>query len=296
MSWLHWGILVVLVVWVQREVLAGLAERRFGRRFAVNDVGVIIGAEARTYEGAGNRAVLLFHGYNDSPQSLDGVARKLQEAGWTVRLPLLPGHGRSLRAFDSWRAEELIAYARDEYAAMRSAYSVLAVGGLSMGGAVACWLAAEADPDAVVLYAPMLFVPRPMEVAVSTARLWSLFAKYVSGGGSGSIVDPGASRSVISYRTSSRRSLEALEQIATKSAPRLGFIHQPTLVIQSKGDNRLPYDQSRHAIARIGSDDKIVIWTEGAGHVVTLDRGWDELAYETVQWLNSRFPTGETID
>jgi esterase/lipase len=60
--------------------------------------------------------------------------------------------------------------------------------------------------------------------------------------------------------------------------------------VQSEEDNRLPRDQSVHAIARIGSNDKTVMWTRGAGHVVTVDTGWKELADSTVRWLESRFP------
>ena len=32
-----------------------------------------------------------------------------------------------------------------------------------------------------------------------------------------------------------------------------------------------------------------VVWTEGAGHVLTLDYGWEELAQRTIAWLNARW-------
>src|SRR5690606_22728116 len=152
-----------------------------------------------------HRALLLIHGYNDSPASLDDIARALHAAGWTVRLPLLPGHGRSLEAWDAWTGEEAVAAVRAEYAALRATHGTVVVGGLSMGGALATWLAAEADVDGLVLFAPMLFVPRPMQVAVSTARVWSLFSRTVSGGGSRSLWDPEAQRRNISYGCSTRR-------------------------------------------------------------------------------------------
>lgn len=287
---LLWGLGAAALVWAQRAIRARRAARHFRARFAVSDDGVILGAAPRTYDAGGDRAVLLFHGYNDSPQSLEGVARVLHDAGWTVRLPLLPGHGRSLEAWDDWTAEELLAASREEFTAMRTRYRTLVVGGLSMGGAIACWLAAEADPDAVVLYAPMLFVPRSMQVAVSTARLWSLMTRYVSGRGGRSILDPEAVRRHIAYGCSSRQSLEALERIAHGTIARLGFVHQPVLVVQSEEDNRLPHDQSVHAIARIGSGDKTVVWTRGARHVVTMDFGWEALAARTADWLEARFP------
>lgn len=284
-----WLLLTGWFVWMQRGVRAVRRERRWRSRFPVNDDGIVIGAEAFTLPADRGRAILLMHGYNDTPQSVLSVARVLQAAGWTVRAPLFPGHGRALEDFDVWSGEELLAHARAEYAALRATHSTVVVSGLSMGGAVASWLAAESDAAAVVLYAPMLFVPAPMQVAVSTARLWSLFTKYISGGGRRSIRDPEAQQRMIAYGCSTRRSLEALEFVAKGTTVRLGFVHAPTLIVQSEEDNRLPREQSTHAFARIGAKDRTVIWTRRAGHVITVDHDWEALARTTVEWLSARF-------
>lgn len=285
-----WGAAALVLGWLQRSARATRREKRFAARFPAGGDGIVPGAHPRRYDGDRDRAVLLLHGYNDSPQSLDQVARVLHAAGWSVRVPLLPGHGRSLREFDAWSESDLLAFVREEYSSLRGTHRTVVVGGLSMGGALACWLGAESDAAGVLLYAPMLFVPRPMQVVVSTARLWSLATKYVTGGGRRSLHDPAASRDMIAYGTSTRRSLEALERLCLHTTARLGFVHSPVLVIQSEEDNRLPHDQSVRAIARIGSKDKTVIWTRGAGHVVTLDHGWRELAATSAAWLDDRFP------
>lgn len=287
---LAWSVVVVVLLWAQRSWRAVRRAQRFRRRFPVSAAGIVIGAEPRTLPGDPTRALLLFHGYNDSPASLDDVARRLQARGWTVRLPLLPGHGRSLEAWDDWRADDALALVREEYAALRSQSRSVVVGGLSMGGALACWLAAEADVDGVLLFAPMLFVPRPMQVAVSTARVWSLLTRHISGGGARSIRDPEAQRRSVSYGCSTRHSLEALEAIAEGAVPRLGFVKAPVLVCQSRDDNRLPEDQSRRAFARLGSRDKTAHWVSGAGHVLTMDYGWPALADAAGDWLDARWP------
>lgn len=284
-----WTLGIVTFLWAQRGLRAWLRERAFATRFPLGSDGFVRGAEPRTYGARSERALLLLHGYNDSPYSVDHIARAAHEAGWTVRVPLLPGHGRMLRAFDAWTAEEVIALARDEYAQLRATHRTVVVGGLSMGGAAAAWVAAESSVDGLILLAPMLFVPRPMEVAVSTARLWSLLTKYIGGGGRRSIRDPAAAARSISYGCSTRRSLEALERIARGTAVRLGFVRVPTLVIQSEEDNRLPADQSRHAVARIGAKDRTMVWTRGSGHVITLDYGWEKVAATTVEWLTARY-------
>ncbi len=287
---LVWSLALVIAVWMQREWRAARSGQRFRRRFPAGPDGVIIGAEPRTYLADTGRAILLIHGYNDSPRSLEWIAQRLHAAGWTVRLPLLPGHGRSLEAWDAWTADEVVTHVRDEYAALAATHHTTVIGGLSMGGALACWIAAEARPDAVVLFAPMLFVPRPMEVAVSTARLWSLFSRYLAGRGGRSILDPLAQRQQISYGCSTRRSLEAVDRLARGTAVRLGFVHAPVLILQSREDNRLPMDQSTHAWARLGSTDRTVHWVDGAGHVLTVDHGWEGLADTTLAWLAAHLP------
>lgn len=291
MAWtLATALALAAIVWAQRAWRAVRRAQRFRRRFPAGPDGVVIGAAARSYVADPHRALLLIHGYNDSPASLDDIARAIHAAGWTVRLPLLPGHGRSLEAWDDWRGDEAVAAVRAEYAALRATHATVVVGGLSMGGALAAWLAAEADVDGVLLFAPMLFVPRPMQVAMSTARMWSLVTRHITGGGARSILDPEAQRRTISYGCSTRRSLEALEVVARGTIPRLGFVKAPTLVCQSREDNRLPEDQSRHAFARIGAADKTMHWVSGAGHVLTMDYGWPALAATAVAWLDARWP------
>lgn len=290
MTALLWLAAMVAGLWVQRSWRAGRRERRFHHRHPAAASGIVIGAEPRTLVAEGSRALLLIHGYNDSPRSLEGIAARVHAAGWTVRLPLLPGHGRSLEAWGDWTAEQAIALVRDEFDALRRQHGTVVVGGLSMGGALATWVAAEAEPAGLLLYAPMLFVPRPMQLAVSTARLWNLATRYLTGGGGRSILDPVAKRAQISYGCSTRRSLEAVERIAAGTAMRLGFVKAPLLFVQSEEDNRLPEDQSRRALARLGSTDRTVHWTRGAGHVVTVDYGWEAVAATTVDWLTARFP------
>lgn len=287
---LLWLAVLAGIVWGQRAWRATRREQRFRRRFPAGDDGVIVGAEARTYVAPGSRALLLIHGYNDSPRSLDGMARRLHAAGWTVRLPLLPGHGRSLEAWDAWTADAAIALVRREYDALRATHATVVVGGISMGGALATWIAAEAEPDGLLLFAPMLFVPRPMELAVSTARIWSAVMRYLSGGGGRSIRDPEAQRQQISYGCSTRRSLEALDAIARGVTVRLGFVRAPVLFFQSTDDNRLPQDQSRRALTRLAAEDKTVHWVSGVGHVITVDYGWELIADEVGRWLAARFP------
>ncbi|HVC72922.1 MAG TPA: hypothetical protein VNC85_04050, partial [Mycobacteriales bacterium] len=53
------------------------------------------GAEPFRHEG-GRTGALLVHGFTGSPQSLRGWAQYLADAGLSVELPRLPGHGTTV--------------------------------------------------------------------------------------------------------------------------------------------------------------------------------------------------------
>ena len=56
---------------------------------------VIAGAEP--YSASGDtRGALVLHGFTGNPQSMRGLAVALADAGFTVEMPLLPGHGTAI--------------------------------------------------------------------------------------------------------------------------------------------------------------------------------------------------------
>ena len=63
-------------------------------------------------QDGGDVGVLLCHGFPGAPGSMRPWADHLVDAGYTVRLPLLPGHGTKWQdanrtTFDDWRGDLL---------------------------------------------------------------------------------------------------------------------------------------------------------------------------------------------
>jgi carboxylesterase len=295
MPWAEWigfaaafGVLV-LVWWPVRLVIAQHAERQFEAAYRRNPDGIIIGAESLLLRGTRPGAVLVLHGYNDSPQAVGSMAGALHDAGWTTYAPLLPGHGRTLRAFAESRAADWIQGARDALAQLRRDHKAVAVCGLSMGGALALLLAAE-EPDirAVVGLAPYLQLSWPMRIMLALSPVAALGAKYVAGGGRRSVHDVQAGERMIAYRLSTPRLLRELAIVANRAFDALPRVHQPVLIIQSREDNRIPVRLAEAAFARIGSSDKLLDWRTGTGHVLTVDYGHSEVERMVVAWLSTR--------
>jgi carboxylesterase len=108
---------------------------------------VMPGAEPFEHDG-GPVGVLLCHGFTGSPQSLRGWAEHLAQAGLTVSLPRLPGHGTTWPEMNNTRSEDWYAEAARAFEVLRGKTEEIFVMGLSMGGCIALRIA-ELRPDAV---------------------------------------------------------------------------------------------------------------------------------------------------
>jgi carboxylesterase len=282
--------LAIVAVWL--VLRAGIARRR-ERTFVATHVfgadGVMVGAESVTLAGTRRGAVLLLHGYNDSPQSLHFVAAALNAHGWTVRVPLLPGHGRRLEDWAATGAAEWEGAARAELVALQRSHAEVAVGGLSMGGALAFMLAAE-QPSvrAVIGFAPYLHASLSVELLQFIAPVASFGARYFASGGAASVHDPVAAEEMIAYRYSTPHLAVELEKIVRITRKGLARVRQPVLVVQSREDNRIPVKSAAESFERIGSNDKTLHWTTGNGHVVTVDYGHEAIEQVVTDWLESR--------
>ncbi len=281
------ALLVVVVAIGFRFRVQHSIERATVARRPLGPTGIIHGAEPIDLRGAGPGAVLLLHGFNDTPQSLIPLAAELQERGWTVRVPLLPGHGRTLREFARSRAADWLGAARRELAALRVGHSAVAIAGLSMGAALATILAAD-SPDlvALVLLAPYLEVPLWIRVAVRGYWVIDAVMPYVRGGESQSIHDPLARSRSLAYDAATARLVWELSTIVRDARAALPRVRTPTLIIQSRADNRVPPQVAERALARLGASERRLVWTARGAHVITVDEGATEVASIAADWLD----------
>ena len=280
------------LLYAMRALRARAVERAFDARFAAqrNAHGVIAGAESFTLKSPSDRAIVLLHGYNDSAQVMRWPAAAFHAAGWTVYAPLLPGHGRSLAAFAATDADQWLAAARDAVDAAMEQHRHVAVGGLSMGGALATIVAAESPAvRAAVLFAPFLVHSGRLGAIAALWPLLTLGTRYLTGGNaSKSIRDPAAREAIIAYGCSTPRLMREVRRVVQRARAALPMVRQPVWIAQSSDDYRIPVDDAQRAFDLLGSADKHLHWTTGNGHVITMDYGHEELAVEAVRWIESR--------
>jgi carboxylesterase len=106
---------------------------------------LLTGAEPFSADG-GRTGVLVLHGFTGSPQSMRPWAQYLAGAGFTVRLPLLPGHGTSVADMARTGWMDWYGAASATFDELRQRCDEVFVMGLSMGATLALRLA-ELRPD-----------------------------------------------------------------------------------------------------------------------------------------------------
>jgi carboxylesterase len=101
---------------------------------------VLAGAEPFSRD-AGPVGVLLCHGFTGTPASLRPWAEYLADAGLTVSVPRLPGHGTTWQQMNRTRSEDWLAEAQRSFEGLRGKTDEIFLMGLSLGGCIALRIA-----------------------------------------------------------------------------------------------------------------------------------------------------------
>ena len=226
---------------------------------------LIPGAEPWFHEG-GPVGVLVLHGFTGNPGSVRALAERLADAGFTVDLPLLPGHGTVVEDMLLTGWSDWLAHAEARYAALRDRCEQVVVVGLSMGGALTAWLGSEHPEIAgLVCINAVVSVPPGMREAVQ--EVLATGADRFAGIGS-DIAEPGVVETA--YADTPLAPLLTLFEASDNLGDRTSRITSPTLIITSRQDHVVPPENSDLLAAAVSGPVER-IWCERSYHVVTQD-------------------------
>lgn len=241
------------------------------------------GAEPFSAVG-GEDGVLVLHGFTGTPQSVRPLAEALARAGLTVELPLLPGHGTVVEdmlalGFGDWSAA-----AEEAFAALARRCRRVGVAGLSMGGTLACWLAARHDLAGAVLVNPLVEPAAPS--FLETLRGALVAGTEVIPGIGSDIARPATGE--LAYAGTPVAPLLSLFEGVERLAGELGRISCPVLLFTSRQDHVVPPSNGDFLAARVGGRLERV-WLERSYHVATLDYDAGEIESRTLSFFEEAF-------
>jgi carboxylesterase len=220
------------------------------------------------FSAAGGRAgALVLHGFTGNPQSMRGLAQAFAAAGFTVELPLLPGHGTSI--------EDMVETGWHDWStAVEAAYQDLAarcervvVAGLSMGGTLATWIAAH-HPEVAGLIAINAAVEPATEETIGFLRQTVESGTEILPAIGSDVADPDSKE--LAYEGTPLRPLLTLMEAQEDIDPRLGEIRCPVLILTSRNDHVVPPTASDYLAERVSGPVERV-WYDRSYHVITLD-------------------------
>jgi carboxylesterase len=222
--------------------------------------------------------VLVLHGFTGSPRSMRPLAEAFANAGFRVELPLLPGHGTTPSALAETTFADWVAAADEEFLALAAACERVVIAGLSMGGALACELAARhPEVRGIVLINPFVEPPAASFLALLGQALATGQRSLPSIGAD--ISRPGPSAG--GYDETPIAPLLSLAEALQDFGSRLGEVTCPVLLFSSRVDHVVPSSGGDFVEGHVaGAFERVFL--ERSFHIATLDEDAPELEARAV--------------
>jgi len=232
------------------------------------------------WEG-GPVGVLLVHGFTATPAEVRPLGQYLHARGFTVAGPLLPGHGTSPQDANRTRWQDWTRAVEASYRQLVARCDTVFLGGESMGGLLALYLASEHPQAAGILaYAPALItVPA---YGCYMLPLLALFIRYLpKSNHPPSLVDERWQ----GYPVTPLPAVAQFYRLQRVVRRRLPLIRQPVLVVQGRLDGVVHPCVPDKVYQAVKSTLKEVHWMANSHHSVLLDGEWEQAAQLTLDFI-----------
>ncbi len=211
--------------------------------------------------------VLLVHGFTGSPAGMRPWAEYLNKLGYTVRVPLLPGHGTKVEDLNLVKWQEWPAKVESELTVLLQTCEKVFLCGLSMGGGTTLNVAARYSRQlsGIILVNPMIhvkFIPHQLAWVISR------FQKFRESVGD-DIKKPGVTE--YGYDHLPAVGVYQLLKMLSYTRKRLHDVTVPLQLFHSVEDHTLPVTNTEIILKEIGSREKQRIELINSYHVATLD-------------------------
>lgn len=227
-------------------------------------------------------SVLVLHGFTSHPiLTMGPLSETLREAGFNVAQPALPGHGTKPEDLRGVRWQDWLQTARAAYLALPEPRAVV---GLSMGGLLAGWLAAEHKTTALVALAPALGLRNRTAYLAPWLHLIKPWAFST---------DPAEeakrrakSPNYPNFPTRALAQLIALQQRVPELLPR---VWAPALVLEATQDDTVPEAAVHRYFDLIGGPHK-EYRSYNSQHDMLLDPLAQQISDDIAAWLREKLP------
>lgn len=255
----------------------------------------------------GEHAVLALHGLLGNPLEMQFVGKRLQRAGYTVHIPLIPGYGYASGQGNSYRttrSEDWFDEVQRRFDLLKRDHASVSVVGLCIGAVLALRLAGERPDEVAALSVlattlaydgwsiPFYRFLLPLAYYTPARYLYSYKERFPFG-----IKNPNLQKWIareMAVKTSSAAGASRLSAEGIFQADRLigrvkkdlGKVRCPTLIIHAEEDD-VATPKSADLVERsIASAISKKIILHDSYHIITLDNEKERVAAETVAFFD----------
>lgn len=266
--------------------------RRWNARIERDVEGVRLGCREFTL-GAGDDAVLLVHGFGDSPSVFQRMAPALAARGFACRGLRLPEHGLAMAGYKTTSAARWSDAVRSAIKELRGRHKRVYLLAHSMGAAVSVEAVSEAAyaVDGMVLLAPLFDVCNRRS-PLFPARTWYaildrvlLFTDSVRMAFPPDVWDKSALELMREDKFIPRVVIRELFRLVARNRERAKAFHIPLLMILSRHDLVVDNAATERFFQDCAARPKRLRYVEDAGHMLPIDRGWERIVEEAAAFF-----------
>ncbi len=251
----------------------------------------------------GPHSIVLFHGLSSSPLELQFVARGLQRAGYTVRVPVIQGYTYGLLGAGPHTVEAWVDTALHEVDTLLASGHTVSIGGLCLGAVLALRVAALRQGQLanvlalstalhydgwgnpwftpllplarVVPFAPRIHIKERSPFGLKDERMRAWIERQMRQAGDS---DAGAS----ALRVADLLKARELIALTRRALPR---INTPTLLIHAKEDECATPRSSYEVASRVQANRVRCVLLHDSYHMISIDREKEQVLSEMLQFL-----------
>ncbi len=228
----------------------------------------------------GSPGILLIHGFTATTAEVRPLAERLNQAGYSISAPLLPGHYTHPSDLNRVRWQDWVETVEDAYQALRSRTGQIIVGGESTGGLLSLYLA-QRHPEiaALLLYAVALKLNmRPVDEL--RLRLAAPFVPWLPK------PNMDAHTPWQGYPVNPLKGVKQLLALQKEVKPGLHLVTQPALILQGRLDRTVDPHVPQQIASAIRSEVIETHWLDQSAHCIILDREWEQTVTLTLAFLH----------
>jgi len=232
-----------------------------------------------TFE-AGERAVLLLHGFTGNSADCRMLARFLEKKGYTCHAPQYKGHGVPPEELVHTGPEDWWQDVMEGYTFLKDrGHQEIAVAGLSLGGVFSLKLGYTVPIKGIIPMCAPMYIKSEEVMYQGILEYAREYKRYE--GKSQEVIE----QEMVEFQKTPMKTLKALQQLIADVRNNVDMIYAPTFVVQARHDHMINTESANIIYSEVESTNKKIKWYEESGHVITLDKERDQLHEDVYEFL-----------